>query len=179
VFALYRFDRHGPAQELIHQLKYGGLSSLGVVLGRETGAALRAAYPSLRFDGVVPLPLHARRLRERGYNQSMLIAAGVAEVLGVPVVADMVDRPRNTKSQTGLGADDRVANTRDAFALRPGMAPSPGSALLLVDDVLTTGATIAACASVLQPFHPSLLAACTVAAAGVSSGAAGKSVAVR
>jgi predicted amidophosphoribosyltransferase len=89
------------------------------------------------------MPLHAARLRERGYNQSVEIALGLADVLEVPVLEGWVERKKNTQQQASLRAEERLLNVRDAFVWKRRM--DPGQQLGLVDDVVTTGATMRAC----------------------------------
>lgn len=131
----------GALRCIVHALKYDGRRSVAPRLGalmRESGrGVLRDA------DGVVPVPLHPRRQRERGFNQ----AADLAVHLGVPVV-HALRRTRPTVSQVALPADDRRANVRGVFAIAR-RAPVRGSRLVLVDDVSTTGATLEACAEAL------------------------------
>jgi predicted amidophosphoribosyltransferase len=95
---------------------------------------------------VVPVPLHRQRLRQRGFNQAEVIARWVANRIGVPLQPDWLTRVRRTPAQASLGRAARLANLDSAFRAAPGTA---GQALLVVDDVVTTGATFAACAKVL------------------------------
>lgn len=140
--ALWTFDPGGTVRRVQHALKYGGRPSLGLGLGRILGAAARAA--GCAPEAVVPVPLSRLRTLERGYNQSEAIAEGVAEALGVPA-APLLVRQRATLAQATLSAAARRRNVDGAFALAPG-ALVEGVRVLLVDDVLTTGATLAAAA---------------------------------
>lgn len=132
----------GTLRAIVHALKYDGYRSLARVLGRllrEHGSEVIGAA-----DIAVPVPLHRRRARERGFNQ----AEDLAREIGLPVVCAL-RRVRATPSQTSLPAARRHANVRDAFALRRGIDVR-GRRILIVDDVCTTGATMEACARVLR-----------------------------
>lgn len=139
---------HGPPMRaLIHALKYEGRRELGAPLARYLAAGFAAPEwqaVARGVDAVVPVPIHAERLRERGYNQSELIARPFAAVVGLAVEAEWLTRTRHTRQQVGLNAVERQVNVRDAFAAAPAVR---GAALLLVDDVCTTGATMHACAA--------------------------------
>jgi ComF family protein len=145
--ALWLFDAEGALQRLQHALKYGNRPTLGVRLGRLVGEAWPDEAP--RPELIVPVPLHRRRRLERGYNQSERLAAGVGEVLACPVRSDLLARARPTRSQTALSQTERWRNVADAFALADAGAVA-GRRVLLVDDVLTTGATAVAAAAPLR-----------------------------
>jgi ComF family protein len=151
LISLYHFEKEGTLQSIIHQLKYDGITSLGAELGRKLGEKLRDEFAGIHVDGVIPVPLHPTKLRERGYNQSEHIARGICRVTGVPVHADVLKRHKYTSSQTQLSAAERRENVGDAFTLpRKAQANVEGKTFLIVDDVITTGATIEACAAVLM-----------------------------
>jgi len=132
----------GALRELIHLFKYNGVYSLAKPLGKHLAAALPRDE---RFDAVVPMPLHWLRRWRRGFNQSELLAREIGRRLGVPVVC-AVRRKRSTESQAGLSNAKRRVNVAGAFEPKRGR-PLEGKRVLLIDDVMTTGATAAACAA--------------------------------
>lgn len=147
VFALWIFDEGGAIQHLQHAVKYRNRPTLGLRLGRLIGQGLReAGVPPP--DLVLPVPLHRVRALERGYNQSERLARGIADTVGAPVGDGVLVRGRATRTQTALDKQARWRNVSGAFELTtPG--PVAGRRVLLVDDVMTTGATVVAAAQPL------------------------------
>jgi ComF family protein len=133
-----------PLREVVHQFKYRRVRRLAQPLGRLMAAHL-AARP-LAIDAVLPVPLHHGRLAERGFNQAEALAQEVARALDRPLAGGL-ERVRMTEQQAHLDARQRADNVRGAFRWR---AAPPPRRLLIVDDVLTTGATIGACAEALR-----------------------------
>ena len=151
------------ARDALHAFKFGGRRALALPLG-ELLAELGPALPLAAVDVVVPVPLHPRRERERGFNQSWLLARRLAIVWGLTARADVLARRVATAAQTDLGAAARRLNVRDAFTVRrPELVA--GRHVLLVDDVLTTGATAAACAVALRSGGAATVGVVTVARA--------------
>jgi len=147
VAALYE----GPLQQAIHALKYDDGAELGPSLARYLRAATAAApWPAIlgRLDGIVPVPLHKDRLKERGYNQAGLLAAALAADSATPLLDSAIERFEATSTQVGLSPTERAENVMGKFKADSGLVA--GKALLLVDDVFTTGATMRECASVLR-----------------------------
>ena len=147
-FSILFFQKHAAVQNLLHHLKYKGNKEVGLQLGRLMGARLLQSGAAPGIDAIVPLPLHRRRLASRGYNQAALIARGMAEVLGLPVQEVAVLRSQYTQTQTRKGRMARWLNVEHVFDLQPGHRLE-GKHVLLVDDVITTGATMEACGQVL------------------------------
>jgi ComF family protein len=143
-----RFRAVGPYRQWlgasIRYFKYGGERARGDHLGELLASRINEFLP---FDCLVPVPLHRSRIRERGFNQAAILANVAGELLGVPV-EEVLARNRDTGHQARLGADDRRVNVRGAFAV-PNQNAVAGRRLVLVDDVMTTGSTLNACAKVL------------------------------
>jgi ComF family protein len=149
-------------REALHAFKFGARRALAAPLG-DLLAEVAAARPLAPVpDLLLPVPLHPRRERERGFNQASLLARRVGRSLGRPVREDVLARVVATRSQTELDAAARRANVRNAFEVRQ-PAPIVGRHVILVDDVLTTGATLSECARRLREAGAAVVGALTVA----------------
>lgn len=136
-------------QTLIHSLKYERMTSLATGLGEKLLFLLRVEPRFVSAQGIVPVPLHPTKLRERGYNQSLLLAQEVSKRRGLPLIDDGLLRVKRTKSQTKLTLEERVENVRGAFKV-VSREKIEGKRLILVDDVFTTGSTLNSCAEALM-----------------------------
>ena len=143
VTAGYFFRKGNRVQKLVHQIKYNGQKEMGAVLGRQMGSPLRDSSFS-NIDVIAPVPLHLKKFRARGYNQSEWIAKGVAEILDKPVDVHTLVRRFLTDSQTRKKRFDRWENVNSGFGLT-NSENFTGRHILLIDDVVTTGATLEAC----------------------------------
>jgi ComF family protein len=114
------------------------------------------------IDSIVPVPLHATKARQRGYNQSQLLAKTIGQQLGVDTMPLLV-RTRETQSQVGLSQEDRSSNVDGAFDLDPGWSPAPGGRYVLIDDVRTTSSTLNACAKAMLETAPARIFVATLA----------------
>jgi len=164
--AVAPFRYEGVVRELILRFKLGREASLAYLLGDLLCDYLASGVVSAAADLVVPVPLHWRRRAARGFNQSRLLALEIGARFGLPVAARLLRRVRSTRSQTGFSALGRQINVRGAFAVRAASAAAGrarrllarafgavdllGKRLLVVDDVMTTGATLSECARVLR-----------------------------
>lgn len=145
------FTYGGPIAAAIQGLKYRARTEHAPILGEMLAESARKVAG--RVDVVIPMALHPRRLRARGFNQAALIASPVARVLGVRLDATRLRRVRDTETQAGLTRVDRTSNLRGAFSASEG----GGQRVLLIDDVRTTGATLAAAAEALLNANHSLV----------------------
>ena len=143
----YYFKKESLLQQLIHQFKYKGNKDLGLQLGRMLGKYL---VRSDRFnaDALVPLPLFPVKERKRGYNQATVLCEGMAETMKIPVLKNAIIRPQHTETQTKKGRIERWENMEGKFVLQD-TTVIDNKHLLLVDDVITTGATLEACGAEL------------------------------
>ena len=158
--AQYYFTRESMMQRLMHQFKYKGNKELGYQLGRMMGESLKRSG-RFNIDGLIPLPLFPVKEKRRGFNQAAILCEGIREVMNVPVLYHVVTRPQHTASQTNKGRIERWKNIEGKFELS-----NPGAVcnkhILLVDDVVTTGATLESCGSELLKAEKVRLGAATL-----------------
>ena len=145
--AVAAFEHAGALRHALQRLKYGGSGRIALPLSRAAAPGLSALTAVCGPLPLVPVPVHAARQRQRGYNQAALLARGLGAEAGLPVL-DILERRRATVRQHGLGKAARLHNLRAAFGLRDGARSPPR--VILVDDILTTSATLEACAGVLR-----------------------------
>jgi ComF family protein len=148
VMTLFRFAKSSRVQHILHALKYNDQPELGAALGRMYGADLVSANYTDRFDLIVPVPLHVSKKRKRGYNQSEEFGKGLSEMLKIPCSDSFMKRLVKTDTQTRKSRLSRWQNVSQVFQVtQPDVIH--GKRILLVDDVVTTGATLEACGKVL------------------------------
>jgi len=138
------FTNDGLLQYLLHGLKYANKKEIGTFLGRQFGYELQPTDWWQQIDMLVPVPLHPKKEQLRGYNQSEVIAQGMGAVLGIPVVGDLLLRAKYTESQTKKTRQERIENIHKAFEINPKYTVN-NKHIMLIDDTLTTGATLEAC----------------------------------
>ncbi|GJM36284.1 MAG: amidophosphoribosyltransferase [Saprospiraceae bacterium] len=162
--AFYKFNKGGRTQHLIHRLKYENKQAIGIRLGQLYGSKLRESPFFAGIDLIIPVPLHPKRLRERGYNQSELFARGLAESMDIPTISNGLQRQLHTTTQTHKSRLERVRNVAEAFMVNS-KKMLEGKHILLVDDVVTTGATLEACGNKLLEVAGTRLSLATIAIA--------------
>lgn len=141
VYAFLKFEKGGGVQRMLHQLKYGNRPEVGNLLGQLYGHELLQAGVNQSFDWVIPIPLHPRKLAQRGYNQSDQFAAGLSESLGVPWSKEILKREKFTATQTHKSRIERFENVSGIFeVVQPEKVA--GQRIALVDDIVTTGSTL-------------------------------------
>jgi ComF family protein len=143
--AFFKYRKGSKLQNLIHELKYGNQPEIGVLLGKYYGKVLANITWLYPFQLIIPVPLHKAKLQQRGYNQSDYFAQGLSTSLGIPWQGKWLQRVRPTESQTRQNKLNRLGNLVDAFCVTDRHCIS-GKHVLLVDDIITTGATLEACA---------------------------------
>ena len=162
--AMYYFHRKSPIQRALHQLKYKNQADIGVRIGRRLGYLLVQSPHFQNLEGIVPVPLHPQKEQLRGYNQSAMLATGLADSLNIPVIKGALIRQHAAESQTRKKRMERFDNVSALFVLRRPERVQ-GRHLLLVDDVLTTGATLEACGKALLEAPGVRLSMATIAIA--------------
>jgi len=147
--AFLYFNKGSRVQRLVHQLKYKGRKDIGIWLGKMYGRELLNIPPFNTVRAVIPVPLHKKKYMKRGYNQSEQIAIGLSGPLNAPVNRFLLTRTKPTETQTRKSRFSRYQNVREIFTVYNPEAWA-GSHLLLVDDVITTGATLESCVEALS-----------------------------
>lgn len=163
--AFMHYAKDNDVQKILYALKYYGDSNLGIFLGRLMATELQPSGFFQGIDCIIPVPLHERKKRKRGYNQSEMLASGLADVTGIPVFKHLIVRDQYTETQTRKGRFERWMNVQDVFSC-PFPEELEGKHILLVDDVMTTGATLVSCADSLSGIPRLRISVLTLALAG-------------
>lgn len=163
--AYLKFTKKGKVQKILHALKYNNYPEIGTLMGQLYGHILQQSEENYTdFDIILPVPLHPSRQRSRGYNQSAYFAKGLSESLQVPFSETVIQRTKKTETQTKKGKLDRWENVTKIFAVKEPQYIQQ-QAILLVDDVVTTGATLQACLKILQQYGAKELSIAAIAEA--------------
>lgn len=146
------YEKEQPVQDVIHALKYADQPMIAYQLGRQAAMEFQYAGFFEDIDVIIPIPLHPKRMNERGYNQSEYIARGISEITGIPIDTTHVTRIRNTPKQALQSGEERKQNVVDAFAVNH---PEQlyHKHILVVDDLITTGETMRSCLKAMKPFR--------------------------
>lgn len=144
----FYYTRESIIQQLMHQFKYSGNKDLGLFLGKLMGDALSSSNRFSYLDALIPLPLFPSKERKRGFNQATILSEGISAVLNVPVLKNVICRNSFTETQTKKGRIERWQNMEGRFELTA-TAQLEGKHVLLIDDVVTTGASLEACGTEL------------------------------
>ncbi len=143
IHSLLYYTKSGIMKDILYNLKYGNRPAIGVKLGEQLGTKLVA---SQHKDSIlVPVPLHPKRLKKRGYNQALKIAQGIHKTTQIPIAEGILKRVQNNKSQTKMGVIERQGDVNLRFALDNKRPRQKAPKAIIVDDVITTGSTIHAC----------------------------------
>jgi ComF family protein len=164
VTAEFFFSKTGKVQHLLHQLKYEGNKDAGFFLGQQLGESIKESELFQNLDYLIPIPLHPKKEHIRGYNQSHVIAQGVENMTEIPIIKDCLYRKVFTSTQTKKSREERWDNVKDIFDIKNGERLK-GQHVLLIDDVLTTGATLMAAGKTLSQIPDIKISVATAACA--------------
>ena len=164
VMAEFFFSKTGKVQHLIHGLKYHHCRENGIFLGQEIGKSLLQEPDYQGIEYIIPIPLHPKKEKIRGYNQSHVIAEGISDIMNVPIAEKCLVRKVFTDTQTKKSREERYQNVKDIFDVK-NAAKIAGKHVLLVDDVLTTGATLMSAGKALLQVEGIKISVATVACA--------------
>ena len=148
IAAFYFYNKGSKVQNLIHQLKYKNRPDIGIYLGKRYGNYLKKSAQFFSIDLIIPVPLHRKKMKTRGYNQAEMFAQGLSATMGIPNITTILVRSSATETQTKKSKEERWENVKGKFAIE-NKELLKGKHILLVDDVITTGSTMEACAQTL------------------------------
>ena len=163
--ALLLYKRQSNAQKILHQIKYYGNEELALTMGRQLGLHLAKSGLFDSVDILIPVPLHRRKERQRGYNQSLRLCEGIAQTFPRPIISGNLVRKHRTESQTHKTRIQRLDNMKGVFAVIEPEALK-NKHILLVDDVITTGATTEACWMALRDIEGLRISIASLAVSG-------------
>lgn len=163
-YSPFVFEKDKELQHAIHTLKYDKKFPVGIFLGKVLAAEIKSSKTNWKFDLIIPIPLHQLKKAERGYNQAYYIAKGVGKIFKVKVSDRSVKRIKYTESQTTMDLNEREENISGAFKVKWNTQVR-GKNILLLDDVITTGATISECGKILLEAGASKVYAASIAIA--------------
>ena len=154
--AFLRFQKGENTQQILHNIKYYNHPELGLKLGRIAGYQLKRYNRFSDVDFIIPVPMHPKKQKKRGFNQAERIAVGLSEILKIPIREGILEKVINTKSQTKTDKKQRLNNSRQAFGFAKNIETQDieNKHFLIVDDVFTTGSTMRVCASLLKKHLP-------------------------
>jgi len=163
VAALFYFKSDGIVQNMLHKLKYKKNQEVGIVMGELLGKKLLESPHFSKIDIIIPVPIHPKKQLERGYNQSEIIGRSLSKYSQIPMISDAVKKTIHNESQTGKSRVERTENVKTVYQLNP-KRNVKGLHLLIVDDVITTGATVEACCMELLKGQPASISIVSIAA---------------
>ncbi|WP_208503674.1 ComF family protein [Roseivirga sp. E12] len=163
VLVYAHFFKKGLIQKVLHQLKYGNQPGIGEMIGRRYGKELLESGYADAYDLIVPVPLHEKRFKERGYNQSEHFGLGLSKALGIPMNVDSLVKVKHVGSQTKRSKLSRIVNVDGVFKVLDNSFYE--KRVLLVDDLMTTGSTLVACLEVLRECKPEFMGIATIGGA--------------
>jgi ComF family protein len=146
--ALFTFHKGSRFRKLLHSLKYKNKPEIGIILGKELAAQMLKSKNFLDIDFLIPVPLHPKRKKQRGYNQSEMIAKGISQITKIPLSIENLVRNKETVTQTKMTKEERWTNVSGKFSIK-NPAQLKGKHVMLIDDVVTTGSTMEACGEIL------------------------------
>jgi ComF family protein len=150
IFSLYSFRTDSDMQKIIHNFKYNGFQNVGLIFGNILADELLNSNLDISsYDMIAPGQLFIAKDRSSGYNQSSILASVIGKKVGVDFIPDLLIRTKDTKSQTGMNKDERVANVKNVFRLNDSYVIKEKK-IILVDDVMTTGSTVSECLKILK-----------------------------
>lgn len=153
--SLLLFHRDNATQKLMHHLKYENHPEIGIILAEKVFSNME--IPS--FDGIIPVPIHKKKLKKRGYNQVVPFAHRLSKLTQIPVIENSLIRKQNNSSQVHKSRDERLKSIKNSFEIKENLSGH----YLLIDDVLTTGSTISTCINLIRAQTPAKISVLTMA----------------